>query len=57
MEHYALLNGSYTHETLYNLKPVRAEGAYLYSQENRKYLDLRSGLWNIRGFQINLLKF
>lgn len=46
MEHYALLNGSYTHETLYELKPVRAEGAYLYSQENRKYLDLRSGLWN-----------
>ncbi|MGT2928636.1 hypothetical protein [Streptococcus danieliae] len=37
MEHYALLNGSYTHETLYNLKPVRAEGAYLYNQENRKY--------------------
>ena len=29
MEHYALLNGSYTHETLYNLKPVRAEGAYV----------------------------
>ncbi len=46
MQHYALLNGAYTNETLYNLKPVRAEGTYLYNKQNRKYLDLRSGLWN-----------
>lgn len=46
MQHYAVLNGAYTNDTLYGVKPVRAEGNYLYSAQNRKYLDLRSGLWN-----------
>ncbi len=47
MEHYALLNGAYTDKTLYDFKPVRAEGVYLYNEQNRKCLDLRSGLWNV----------
>ena len=46
MQHYAFLNGDYTDKTLYNINPVCAEGSYLYNKQNRKYLDLRSGLWN-----------
>ncbi|EHJ51825.1 aminotransferase class III-fold pyridoxal phosphate-dependent enzyme [Streptococcus macacae] len=47
MKNYALLNGAYTNETMYDFKPVRADHTYLYDQQNRKYFDLRSGLWNV----------
>ncbi|EJN93176.1 aminotransferase class III-fold pyridoxal phosphate-dependent enzyme [Streptococcus ratti] len=46
MKHYALLNGAYGNETMYDFKPVKADSTYLYDSQNRKYLDLRSGLWN-----------
>lgn len=46
MKNYALLNGAYDNKTMYDFKPVRADNTYLYDSQNRKYLDLRSGLWN-----------
>ena len=46
MKNYALLNGAYSNVTMYDFKPVRADESYLFDKQNRKYLDLRSGLWN-----------
>lgn len=46
MKDYALLNGAYSNVTMYDFEPVRADGTYLFDKQNRKYLDLRSGLWN-----------
>lgn len=55
MKKYALLNGSYTDKTLYDLNLVRAEENYVYDQQNKKYLDLRSGLWNVSlGYDVEL---
>lgn len=47
MGSYAILNGRYTSDSLYGIEFTKAEGSYLYDENNRRYLDLRSGLWNV----------
>ncbi|MGI2244413.1 aminotransferase class III-fold pyridoxal phosphate-dependent enzyme [Staphylococcus cohnii] len=44
---YAMLNGKLTDKTLQSLELQKGEGAYLYDNEGKKYIDLSSGLWNV----------
>lgn len=47
MTGYAVLNGQYTDETLYDLEFIKGSECYLIDKNNKRYLDLRSGLWNV----------
>lgn len=55
MYNYKIINGNYTNTTLYDVEPMKAEGPFLIDQKNKRYLDLRSGLWNVSlGYQPEL---
>ncbi|XAZ38048.1 aminotransferase class III-fold pyridoxal phosphate-dependent enzyme [Bacillus velezensis] len=44
---YAVPMGNISQDTLYNIEVKRAEDSYLYDINNKRYIDLRSGLWNV----------
>lgn len=44
---YLVLNGSLQAPKLHQLEILSAEDSYLYSSNNKKYIDLNSGLWNV----------
>ncbi|MCY7810430.1 aminotransferase class III-fold pyridoxal phosphate-dependent enzyme [Bacillus cabrialesii] len=44
---YAIPMGNISQDTLYNIEVKRAEDTYLYDVNNKRYIDLRSGLWNV----------
>lgn len=47
MKNYAILNGSLSEKTLHDLIINKADENYIYTDENEKYLDFNSGLWNV----------
>lgn len=44
--HYKMFDGSYTDSTWFDLNLVKATGTSVFDKDGKKYLDLRSGLWN-----------
>lgn len=52
MYNYKIINGKYGDTSLYDIVPVKAKGSFLIDKNNKHYLDLRSGLWNVSlGYQ------
>ena len=47
MNRYAMLNGQLTTNNLHNIEVVRGEKQNLIDVNNRRYVDLSSGLWNV----------
>ncbi|MBH4491691.1 aminotransferase class III-fold pyridoxal phosphate-dependent enzyme [Staphylococcus aureus] len=47
MDRYAILNGQLTTNNLHDIEIVRGENHTLIDVNNRKYIDLSSGLWNV----------
>ncbi|PFS55021.1 aminotransferase [Bacillus cereus] len=44
---YVVPMGSITQTTFYNIELEEAKDSYLFDTNGKKYLDLRSGLWNV----------
>lgn len=43
---FKMLNGSYTDKTWYNITIKKAVSEYVFDENDKRFLDLRSGLWN-----------
>lgn len=44
---YAMLDGHFTEKSWFDLNITHADQTYIYDNQNRRFLDLRSGLWNV----------
>lgn len=54
---YVIPMGSLVNNSFLNINVKRAEGNYLISESGKKYIDLRSGLWNVSlGYNKDLYK-
>lgn len=52
MYNYKIINGQYSNNSLYDVVPIKAQDTFLIDKKNKRYLDLRSGLWNVSlGYQ------
>ncbi|MFP7226312.1 aminotransferase class III-fold pyridoxal phosphate-dependent enzyme [Priestia filamentosa] len=57
MNSYIVPMGPIKQSTLYDIKVEKAEGTYIFGDDGKKYLDLRSGLWNVSlGYNKKLYK-
>ncbi|MFD3221767.1 aminotransferase class III-fold pyridoxal phosphate-dependent enzyme [Staphylococcus saprophyticus] len=44
---YIMLNGKGTNQTLHDIQVCKGNNEYLYNNQDKQYLDLASGLWNV----------
>lgn len=52
MYNYKIINGQYSNNSLYDVVPIKAQDTFLIDKKNKRYLDLRRGLWNVSlGYQ------
>lgn len=47
MYNYKIINGIYGETSLYDITPIKAKDTFIFDKNKKRYLDLRSGLWNV----------